>query len=106
MRDEEMLPFDTGEDIWSRLSSETRPLIIYGMGNGADKLLASFAAHGLVAADFVASDGFVRGQVFHGKRVLSFSEVREKYPQYVLVLAFGSSRAEVLDGIFSLASQG
>lgn len=105
MRDEEMLPFDTGEDIWSRLSSETRPLIIYGMGNGADKLLAAFAAHGLVAADFVASDGFVRGQVFHGKRVLSFSEVREKYPQYALVLAFGTSRAEVLDGIFSLARQ-
>ena len=30
---------DTELDIWDRLSLEKRPIIIYGMGNGADKII-------------------------------------------------------------------
>ena len=89
-------------DIWERLKSETRPLVIYGMGNGADKLLRAFEDRGITACDFVASDGFVRGQSFHGKRVLSFAEVREKYVSPVLIMAFGTARPEVLDSVSKL----
>ena len=51
---------------------------------------------GVEIADFFASDGFVRGHFFHGKRVLSFSEIREKYDDFVVLLSFGSGREEVL----------
>lgn len=95
-----ILPSPEGvADVWERLQAETHPLVIWGMGNGADKLLIAFAERGLTAADFVASDGFVRGQSFHGKRVLSFAEVREKYASPALVMAFGTRRPEVLESV-------
>ena len=30
--------FPCKEDIWDKLSNESRPIVVYGMGNGADKL--------------------------------------------------------------------
>ncbi len=90
-------------DVWDLLRQETRPLVVYGMGNGADKLLAECDARGIAIADFMASDGFVRGQSFHGKTVLSLASVKEKYSDFVLVLAFASSRPEVLEMLWELA---
>ncbi len=92
-------------DVWTRLQDETRPIVVWGMGNGADKLLRVFAERGITAADFVASDGFVRGQSFHGRRVLSFAEMREKYVSPVLVMAFGTSRPEVLSCVARTACE-
>ena len=66
-------------DLWDHLASTTKTVVMYGMGNGADKILAVCEKYGVCVSDFFASDGFVRGQVFHGKRVMSFSEIKEKY---------------------------
>ncbi len=96
-------PASICEDVWDKLKRDTRPIIVWGMGNGADKLLSEFAKRGLEVADFMASDGFVRGQSFHGKVVLSFASVREKYEDFVMVLAFASSRPEVLSLMFERA---
>lgn len=83
-------------DVWECLQNEARPLLVWGMGNGADKLLRVFGERDITVSDFVASDGFVRGQSFHGRRVLSFVEAREKYASPVVVMAFGTSRPDVL----------
>ena len=84
-------------DMWDILRGEDRPIVVYGMGNGADKLIARFGSLGIEIADFFASDGFVRGHSFHGKRVKSFSEIKELYSDFVIVLSFASNRKEVLD---------
>lgn len=84
-------------DMWDELSRESRPIVVYGMGNGADKLIERFDRYGIKIADFFASDGFVRGHFFHGYRVKSFSEIKETYPDFVIVLSFASSRAEVIE---------
>ncbi len=85
-------------DLWQALREEKRDILLYGMGNGADKLLARLAEREIPVAGIFASDGFVRGHSFHGMRVLSFSEVQALYPPgaCVVLLAFGSSRPEVL----------
>lgn len=75
-----------------------KPILIYGMGNGADKILAVLESRGIPVADFFASDGFVRGHCFHGKRVLSLSEARKKYGDFIILLAFGSHLPDVLAG--------
>ncbi len=99
-----MLPaYPATRDVWDILREETRPLVVYGMGNGADKLLDACTARGIEIADFMASDGFVRGQLFHGKQVLSLAAVKEKYEDFVLVLAFASSRPEVLEMLYRMA---
>lgn len=84
-------------DLWSYLQSAGKPIVLYGMGNGADKLIEVLSAYGLEASDFFASDGFVRGHTFHGKRVLALAEVREKYDDFIIMLSFGSSLPELLE---------
>jgi len=83
-------------DVWDLLSEEKRPIVVYGMGNGADKLFRRFEKYNISVADIFASDGFVRGHSFHGYRVKSFSEIKETYSDFVIVLSFASNREEVI----------
>ena len=83
-------------DVWHTLKTTEKPIVLYGMGNGADKILAVMETLGVEVSDFFASDGFVRGHSFHGKRVLSYSEACEKYPDMLVVISFASSLPEVL----------
>ncbi len=97
-------------DLWQRLkeiSDAGRPIVMYGMGNGADKILAVCADRGIAVADFFASDGFVRGHSFHDKVVLSYSAMKEKYrtARPVVLLSFASSRPEVLTLIERVAAE-
>ena len=98
-------------DLFERLYNEQkspspRAILLYGMGNGADKIIAHLESKGIGVADVFASDGFVRGQVFHAKQVLSFSQIKERYApdKCVILLAFGSARPEVLDTVQSVAA--
>ena len=95
-------------DLWQTLKTAAdsgRPILLYGMGNGADKILTVCEAYGIPVADFFASDGFVRGHSFHGKVVLSFSQACEKYgaENMIVLLSFASSRPEVLETIGRVA---
>ncbi|MCI8331481.1 MAG: FkbM family methyltransferase [Clostridiales bacterium] len=89
-------------DLWQYLARTSKPIVLYGMGDGADKILAVLARFGIEAADFFASDGFVRGQFFHGKRVLSYSEILQKYDDFIVLLSFASSRPEVIRQILAI----
>ena len=86
-------------DLWSYLASTQKTVVMYGMGNGADKILAVCEKYGIDVADFFASDGFVRGHSFHGKRVLSYSEAKDKYgaENMIVLLSFGSCLPDVLE---------
>ena len=88
-------------DLWRYLQSQAgRPILLWGMGDGADKVLDVCAEYGIAVADVFASDGFVRGQSFRGRRVLSFGEARATYGDCMIVLlAFGSRRPDVLANI-------
>ena len=90
-------------DLWQYLALADKPVVMYGMGNGADKIIQVFDRYGITVSDFFASDGFVRGQTFHGKTVLSFSAIREKYTDFIIVVSFGSSLPDVLKNIYTLA---
>lgn len=94
----EFLPVPTSvkADLWESLAKATKPIVLYGMGNGADKILAVLARYGIEVSDFFASDEFVRGHTFHGKTVLRYTEVCKKYADFIVLLSFGSARPDVL----------
>lgn len=85
-------------DLWHYLASSERPIVMYGMGNGADKIIAVCEKYGVEISDFFASDGFVRGHSFHGKTVISYSAMKEKYrgQSPIVLLSFASSLPDVL----------
>ena len=95
-------------DLWEYLKSQTdKKIVLYGMGNGADKIIAVCESYGIEIADFFASDGFVRGHSFHGRRVLSYTETKEKYGKenIIVLLSFASSLQGVLALIKSVAAE-
>ena len=96
---------DIDRDMWENLKRSGKPIVMYGMGNGADKIIEVFSRHGIEVADFFASDGFVRHQNFHGKTVMSYAEICEKYDDFCVVVSFGSNRPEVLENVYRIASE-
>lgn len=96
---------DIKEDLWEYLTHTEKPILLYGMGNGADKILEVCRARDIEIADTFASDGFVRGHSFHGKTVLSYSAAKEKYREFIVLLSFASSLPDVLATIHRIAEE-
>ena len=93
-------------DLWQTLAATDKTVVMYGMGNGADKILAVCETYGIEVKEFFASDDFVRGQQFHGKTVRRFSDVCEQYgaDNLVVLVSFASSLPEVMSNIAHVAS--
>ncbi len=89
--------------VWQRLAAETRPIVLYGMGDGADKIFAEFDRLGIRASAVFASDEFVRGHSFRGFQVMRLREVLARWGEdIVIVIAFASQRPEVLARMYAL----
>ncbi len=95
------------EDLWQYLQRTKKTVVMYGMGNGADKILKVCESYGIGVSDFFASDGFVRGHKFHEKTVLSYSQMKEKYgsENVIVLLSFGSSLPDVIELIKRVAEE-
>ena len=93
-------------DLWQTLAATDKTVVMYGMGNGADKILAVCEQYGIEVKEFFASDDFVRGQQFHGKTVRRFSDVCAQYgaENLVVLVSFASSLPDVMDNISRVAS--
>ena len=94
-----MLEFIKEKNVWDTLKDSDKPLVLYGMGLGAEKIMSELEQRGMRADDIFASDEFVRGHSFKGYKVLRYSEVCEKYKDFNVVLCFASRIDEVIDRI-------
>lgn len=84
-------------DLPERLRDESRPIFLYGTGNGADKILDAMSMYEIPCEGVFASDGFVRDRTFRGMKVRSYSDTVSEYGDDIVILcAFGSPREEVL----------
>ena len=79
------------ETVWDRLKKENRPIVLYGMGDGADKILKVFESYGIKASGVFASDEFVRGHDFAGFPVRTLAQTIEVFGEnIVIVISFAS----------------
>jgi len=85
--------------LWDHLSETKKPIVLYGMGDGADMIIDILEEKGIPYSDIFASDEFVRGHFFHGKRVLKLSEVEEKYNDFIILMTFAVHDRPTLDRI-------
>ena len=101
-----MLPACTC-DLWEYLQESEKTVVLYGMGNGADKILAVCAERNICVSGVFASDGFARGNLFHGMPVRTWSDVKAEYgaENVIVLLSFGSSRPEVLENILRIRAE-
>ena len=91
--------------VWQRLRQTNKPIALYGMGLGAEKILRVMDSMGISVSAVFASDAFVRGHSFHGFPVLRFSELCRQFEDPLVVIAFGSNRDDVLSSMQQIASR-
>lgn len=84
---------------WEKIKESGLPVVIYGMGNGADKVLDEFIRLEIPVKGVTASDDFVRGQIFRGYKVKKLSEFDG---EFIIAVAFATCIPEVMNRIFSL----
>lgn len=93
------------KNAWDILSETKLPIILYGMGNGADMVIDELQKRGLEFRDIFAGDAFVRGQIFHGKRVKKYSEICEEYNDFFIVMCFAVHDVETIEKVKSMAKK-
>ncbi len=101
-----MKRFTRDDSLWVRLQGETRPIFLYGTGNGADKILDVCNRFNISIEGVFASSDFVRSRTFRGFPVQSLSAIEEKYgDDIVVLLAFGTTLLSVAENIKTVAEK-
>ncbi len=92
-------------DLWNYLKKTDKPIVLYGTGNGADKVLDRLLSMGVRPVGIFASNGFVRGQSFRGYRVESFETLQKRLNDMMILSCFGSNREDVLKNLAELSEK-
>ena len=87
---------------WEKIKDSGLPVVIYGMGNGADKVVDEFNRLDIRIKGVTASDDFVRGQQFRGFTVKKLSEFDG---DFIIAVAFASCIPDVMNHIYSLCDK-
>ena len=91
--------------IWNRLKNCNKSIILYGMGNGADKIIKVFEEKKIPIYGVMASDDFVRYQDFHGFTVKKLSDFEKELDEFIICLCFGSDLNDVIDHIIDVSKK-
>ncbi len=91
--------------LWDYLKTSEKPILIYGMGDGCDKILSVCKEKSIKISGIFASDEYVRDKVIHGFPVTSFSKAKETFGDMIVLLAFGVFRDDLMEKILSLAEE-
>ena len=92
-------------DLWQYLKTATKHIVLYGMGNGADKIIDILEQNGIEFKGVFASDGFVKDKIFHGLKLSSYAELKQKFGDMIVLVCFGSSRPEVIENIKRISAE-
>ncbi len=97
--------FNIREDLWTHLYNTNKKIIMYGTGNGADKIIDVMNQKSIPLHGIFASDGFVRDRTFRGHKVRKYSDFCEEFDDFIVIVSFASQRDEVLENIYKIASE-
>lgn len=93
------------QSIWDFLQKTDLPILLYGMGKGAEKILFELQKRNIPIRGIFASDEFVRGHSFHDFKVLNYQSAKERFPSMLVLTAFGTHRADVIERIMQLSQE-
>lgn len=97
--------FEHTVSVWEKLQNTNEPIIMYGTGNGADKVMDKLGEYGISLSGVTASNGFVRNRTFRGFNVYPLSYFEEKYESFTVIVTFGTAVPEVMENIISVSEK-
>lgn len=93
------------DDLWTKLKQSDKTILLYGMGDGADKVLDVCEEKGIKISGVFASDGFAKNKIFRGFNVTDYSTAKSTFGSFIVLLSFASSRPEVIENIMKIHSE-
>lgn len=96
---------DINECLWDHLKSTDKKIVLYGMGDGAEKIKSVLDDIGVNVDAIMASDEFVRGHSFLGYKVKKLSEIEEEFGEVIILVCFGSQLPEVMEHIIGISKK-
>lgn len=91
--------------LWDRLKIVEKPVVLYGMGAGAEKILSVLAEKEIAVRGVFANDEFVRGHSFHDFKVLTYAQAKQRFPEMIVLMAFGTHRPSVMARAEEIAAE-
>lgn len=95
----------TDISVWEKLEKTEEPIIMYGTGNGADKVMDILESRKIPLSGVTASSSFVRNRTFRGFPVMPLSFFEETLGNFVVIVTFGTSIPEVMENIYNIAQK-
>lgn len=95
----------TLESSWEKLKGCKQPIVLYGTGNGADKVIDELDRLQIKLHAVCASDGFVRKRDFRGFPVRSVTDIEEELDDFVIIPGFATCIPEVTEYIKGLCKK-
>ena len=92
-------------DLWQNLKSCKKPILLYGMGDGADKVLDVCNEKGIKISGVFASDGFAKNKVFRGFSVTDYSTAKENFGEMTVLVSFASSLENVIENVVRISKE-
>ncbi len=83
--------------MWDSLKQTKPKVVLYGMGDGAVKILNILKKFDIECIGVFASDSFVRHQAFCGYTVKSLRELEEEFEDFTVLSAFATRLDEVIE---------
>lgn len=99
------MKFQMDISVWEKLKNSDEPIIMYGTGNGADKVMDKLTELGITLSGITASSTFVRNRTFRGFQVIPLSYFEEKYENFTVIVTFGTSIPDVMENIFAISEK-
>ncbi|MCL1789215.1 MAG: FkbM family methyltransferase [Oscillospiraceae bacterium] len=91
--------------LWDVLKDSGKPIVMFGTGDGADKILAVMEKAELKPVCFTATGDFPMKSNFREWQVLSFEEVEKRYRDFVVLVCFGSAQPDVIERLNALTEK-
>ncbi len=92
-------------ELWEYLKNAEKPIVLSGMGNGADKIITVLEEKGIKYQGVFASDEFVRDKYFHSFKISTYLELKKQFGDMIVLICFGSARPEVIENILKIAKE-
>ena len=92
-------------DFWKKIKETELPVVMYGTGDAADRLITLLGERGVRISGVFVSDEFVRNRTFHSFRVLPYSRAKEIFGRMAVVMGFGTHDEKVIAKIREIASE-
>lgn len=94
------------QSLWEHLKNSKKPIYIYGMGDGALKIISVLERENIKFEGIYASNNFVRGHSFYGYKVKRLDEVKDEHGNnFISLLAFATFREEMLEVLYNIQNE-